>query len=265
VKHDVFVPIDGDVIEVNVSDQKPVKQGELLVRLRNTDLQVQFYDVVGQIQAKTSRLLSVERALHEQKNLSEADRIRLSGEAGELEQELLTLEEERGLLEKKRQMLEVRSPIDGEVMISWDVLKSLPGRPVTTGQMLMSVADPSGDWELELYMRESRSGKIRAARNDTALQEKYPGAGENVTYVLATDPETERSGKIKEIKGGTEVEPEEGTIVRMKVSVDRNDIGNPHPGATVTAKVYCGRRVVGYVWFYEAWEWFQSKVLFRLS
>ncbi len=130
-KRDVFVPVDGDVIKVNVKDRDVVKKDDLLVKLRNTDLEVKFQDVVGQIQVKRSRLLSVERSLFEQRNRSdvrnrdEVERIRLQGEAEELGHELQTLDEQCQLLEKKRELLEIRSPIAGEVMMSWDVQKSL--------------------------------------------------------------------------------------------------------------------------------------------
>ncbi len=270
-KRDVFVPVDGDVIEVQVKDRDKVQKDAPLIRLRNTDLEVKYQDVVGQIQVKRSRLLSVERSLFEQKNRSdlrgrdEVERIRLQGEAEELEQELQTLDEQFQLLRKKRELLEIRSPIEGEVMMSWDVQKSLMYRPVTAGQLLLSVADPKGDWELELYMRESRAGHVRRARADKNLQDRYPGAGKRVMYVLATDPATQRNGEVTEVKESTEIHPEEGHIVKVKVAIDRNEIGDPHPGATVTGGVYCGRRALGYVWFHEAWEWLQTHVFFYLT
>lgn len=271
VKRDVFVPVDGDVIDVKVKDRDFVKEGDLLVKLRNTDLEVKYQDVVGQIQVKRSRLVSVRRALFEQRAKSdlrtrdEVERIRLSGEAEELEQELLTLDEQYRLLAKKRDMLEIRSPITGEVMMSWDVQKSLMYRPVTTGQLLLTVADPKGDWELELHMRESRGGHVRRARADKELQTRYPGAGERVSYVLATDPGTNRNGKVREVKESTEVRETEGNIVKVKVDIERSELGDPHPGATVTGQVYCGRKALGYVWFHEAWEWLQTHVFFYLT
>ncbi len=271
VKRDVFVPVDGDVIDVKVKDRDFVKAGDLLIKLRNTDLEVKYQDIIGQIQVKRSRLVSVRRSLFEQRARSdlrareEIERIRLSGEAEELEQELVTLDEQYQLLTKKRELLEIRSPIAGEVMMSWDVQKSLMYRPVTTGQLLLSVADPKGDWELELYMRESRGGHVRRARADKELQTRYPGAGERVSYVLATDPGSKRSGKVSEVKESTEVREGEGNIVKVKVDIDRSELGDPHPGATVTGQVFCGRKALGYVWFHEAWEWLQTHVFFYLS
>jgi len=264
-KYDVFVAVDGDVIDVLVEDQDLVEEDDVLVTLRNTDLEVEYLDVLGQIDTKTQRRASVLYALTHQKSLDEVERIRLAGEKKELDQELDSLKKQKMLLEKKRGQLVIRAPIAGEVMMSWDVQKSLKRRPVTTGQILMSVADTTKDWELELYMREGRAGHVRRTRSDDRLREKYSGAGEKVTYILATDPGTYRHGEIKDIKGGTELHQEEGHIVKMKVDIDRQEIGNPHPGATVTADVYCGRRAVGYVWFHEAWEWVQANILFYLS
>jgi hypothetical protein len=264
-KKDIFVPVDGDVIAVHVSDQDLVKEGAILVELRNSDLELQYQDVAGQITAKETVYRFKMRALNDDTSLKEVERIRLRGETEELEQQLITLSKEFELLKTKRDKLKIRSPIDGEVMMSWDVQKTLLRRPVTTGQVLMSVADPGSDWELELYMRESRSGHVRRANADKNLRGKYPGAGERVLYVLKTDPGNERQGTIREIAEGTEVHPEEGVIVKMKVDIVREDIGNPHPGATVTAKVYCGRKPLGYVWFHEAWEWFQGNILFYLT
>lgn len=263
-KHDIFVSVDGDVIEVNVRDQQLVKEGDILVKLHNTDLEIQFQDVVGQVQQKRSLYLFKVREVNDNKFREDHERIRVRGEMEELEQQLITLEKEYELLKAKREMLEIRSPIDGEVMMSWDVQKTLLRRPVTTGQVLMSVADPESDWELELYMRESRSGHIRNARADKDLRAKYEGAGERVLYVLKTDPGNERVGTIREIKESTEVRQDE-SIIKMRVDIDRENIGNPHPGATVTAKVYCGRKPLGYVWFHEAWEWFQGNILFYLT
>jgi hypothetical protein len=266
VKRDVFVPITGDVIEVAVRDQAWVDEGDLLVKLRNADLEVGYQDVIGQRQATHERLTAVNRALLNQRGLSESERIGLSTEARELEQQMETLRQKYDLLRKKREMLEIRAPISGEVTIPWDVERTLMGRPVAMGEKLMSVADPKGRWELELEIRESRSGKIRAARNDGQLQQLYP-AGLPVRYILATDPENERLGELRDVKEVVEFDRaglEKVPIVRMKVEIEE-ELDNPHPGSTVTAKVYCGRRAIGYVWFHEAWEWLQSNILFRLS
>ena len=119
-------------------------------------------------------------------------------------------------------------------------------------------------------MRESRVGHVRRARNDERWREIDPEPGEQVpgktvTYILATNPGTDLTGVITEMKDATELHPEEGVINKIKVGIDREAVGNPHPGATVTADVYCGRSSVAYAWFHEAWEWVQAHIVFYLS
>jgi multidrug efflux pump subunit AcrA (membrane-fusion protein) len=271
-KRDVFVPVDGDVIEVLVKDQQTVEAGQPLVKLRSTELEVQYQEVTGQLQQKRERRFAVNLAL--MTKMSEGERARTAGEANELKQEIASLEIQARLLREKRAKLEICSPIDGEVMMAWDVQKTLLRRPVTTGQLLMSVADPNGPWELELEMRESRAGKVRDARRQMLAKRAQAGGaapasdalvpGESVTYVLAKDPEVVRKGQITEIKDITEVLPEKGPINRMKAAIDLQDIGHPHPGATATARVYAGRRALGYVYLHEFWEWIETNVLFYL-
>jgi hypothetical protein len=55
---------------------------------------------------------------------------------------------------------------------------------------------------------------------------------------------------------------DEGNVVRIKVAIDKQDIYDPRPSATVTGKVLCGRRSIGYAWFHEAVEWLQANVFF---
>ena len=46
------------------------------------------------------------------------------------------------------------------------------------GQALMMIADPSGDWELELYMPENRAGHVRSyreANQEEKLEKEYKG------------------------------------------------------------------------------------------
>ncbi len=83
------------------------------------------------------------------------------------------------------------------------------------------------------------------------------------TYILATDPSVEFLGRVKEIHQRAEVRGDEGNTVLIKVAIDEHELPDLRPGATVTAKVYCGRRSIGYVWFHDAIAFVQSRILFR--
>ena len=61
--------------------------------------------------------------------------------------------------------LELHSPIDGQI-VTWDVKNRLEGRPVQKGQALLRVADPEGEWELDLHMPEDHMGFIDRAKEE---------------------------------------------------------------------------------------------------
>ena len=90
-----------------------------------------------------------------------------------------------------------------------------------------------------------------------------------VTYILATEPSVTHKGKIKEIHRSAEVRGEEGNTVLIKVELDKAEMDQLReqqklrPGATVTAKVNCGTRPLGYVMLHDLIEFIQSRVLFR--
>lgn len=85
-----------------------------------------------------------------------------------------------------------------------------------------------------------------------------------VAYILATDPRTTHYGYVEEIHEAGEVHGEEGNTFKMKVAIDKDELNPEHvrTGASVTAKVECGRRAIGFVWFHDLIAFFR-KTWFR--
>ena len=85
-----------------------------------------------------------------------------------------------------------------------------------------------------------------------------------VRYSLATDPGREHRGIIKEVQQVAEVHGDEGSTVTVKVNITEDDLAaeNVRAGAEVSAKVLCGRRPVGFVWFHDLVA-FLEKMWFR--
>ena len=255
VKQNVFVSVPGLVIGVHVEDQQSVEQGQPLVTLENKDLEVQIEDVRGQLQATHEQWSSARDSLSRQGlNLSDDERIRLAGQVKELAKRLASLDKQEKLLKAKLDQLVIKAPMSGQVMLSWDVEESLKNRTVEPGQVLMTIADPEGNWELELYMKETRIGHIDVAHRETP---DLP-----VKYVLATTPGEERDGKVLDIEDITQMHDEEGHTVRVRVGITQSELNEPRPGTTVRGKIKCGRAAIGYTWFHEAWEWVQANILF---
>jgi hypothetical protein len=179
----------------------------------------------------------------------------LQGQLYVLDQQIQSYDDQLKLYMERRKDLVVTSPIDGQV-ITWEVRQKLSRRPLQQGETLMKVADPSGDWQLELHMPENHMGHIFAAQ-------KALGESLEVPYILATEPGTTHYGKVTEIQRSAEVHGEDGNTVLIKVAIDKNDIPQLQPGAGVTAKVDCGRRPLGYVLLHDVFEFIQTRVLFK--
>jgi len=289
---------------LNPEDALEIVAGKLttlLLKLRNTDLDVAIEKVVGDLATTQEEIDSIISRLGE-RGLSDRDRKRLHGEWSTKLEQQRSLEHQLTLHNEKKEKLSVLSPTDGQI-VTWDLRHRLVNRPVKRGDELMEVANTDGRWRLELHMAEDRMGHIARAQNelreklrlsvraklretlgevpDEVLQQQvqekmgqprqqlceFLGEDLNdelkVTFILATDPGTEHVGTVEEIEQNAEVRGEEGNTVLIRVNIDEAELANLRPGASVTAKVYCGRRSIGYCWFHDLIAFIQSRILFR--
>ena len=68
---------------------------------------------------------------------------------------------------------------------------------------------------------------------------------------------------MAEIDLSAEVRGEDGNTVLVKVEIDKEELPHLRPGASVSAKVDCGRAAIGYVYLHPVYEFIQSEILFR--
>lgn len=255
-RREVFANVAGVVTKVHVRHGDAVRSSDErpLLELENPALEERIASLDGQIAATAERARAVQNTLLSEKDLRPAEKDRLRGELAQLQQTTISLKEQRELALHQKQQLRVFSPIDG-VVTTWDVHDRLVSRPVERGQVLLSVADPGSEWELDIRMPEDRMGHILAAQ-------KEHGEDLLVRFILATEPGVTYEGRIKEIHRRAEVHGEVGNSVAVKVAFDRDELPHLRPGATVIAKVVCGNRSLGYVWLHDLWAFVQSRILF---
>lgn len=254
VRRDVFAHTDGVVMDVPVRHEQIVEPEEVLARLSNTEIEVEIADLIGRQRATQERILSLQRVQLDGRRLRVEDQNRLAGELLELREVDQSIERELELLRQKAERLVVRSDMCGQV-VTWDVSRLLLRRPVQKGQLLMTLLDLDGEWELELYMPERRMGHIVQAASRA-------GDGLPVTWLLASHPERVFPGRVVEIHRLAEVRGERGNCVLIRVAIDKAELPELRSETTVTARVHCGRRSVGFVWFHELIETLYAKVLF---
>ena len=255
-RRQVFAGIDGEVIEVLVDHNDPVKKDDVLVRLRNREVEIQLTDIEGQILTTLAEKTRVEGQLSLRRQLEPSERRALEAEQIELKVKHDVLLQKKALQQKRADDLVIRSPIDG-VVVSWDVEKMLRSRPITTGQVVVEIADLHQPLFLELELPEKREGHL----DEFITQQGLLGSGSqlDVTYILATDPDEKLSASLQLDSISMRAEPNEehGAIVKMHAIPDQSSLQklHPRPGAKVIAKIYCGRRPSGFVFLHEIIEW----------
>ncbi len=273
-KKAVFVGVSGSVDKVLVRDKQIVVANQPLIVLKNFELAEELTQLRGQLRV-TSKSLDSKLLQKTGDGLSPQDIIQLNGEVDQLRQQEITLLAQINVREEQEEQLIIRSPIDGQVMLAWDVERSLERRRVEPGQIIMEIADLSKEWELQLFMLEGRMRHITeaSAAAQTANREL------DVTYILETDPGIDFEGTVRYIDDVTRIHGDQGPTVLMRIEIDKlkliggdlgedtpatvsNERGALRPGATVKAKVDCGPCSLSYRWFHEVGAWVQRNVMF---
>jgi multidrug efflux pump subunit AcrA (membrane-fusion protein) len=260
VQHQVFAHVDGEVKDVLVDHGETVTAGQLLVRLQNRDLEIEITSLEGQ-RDETRETINNLNWVTSNSNLAtreqRVENLRATGQLNEAKKRLETLDAQIALQKLNQKRLDVVSPIDGIVM-TWDLKKNLRSRPVMKGNVLVTVADPRGDFEVELLMPEKRMKYL-----DTAMNETKDG-NLKVEYKLKTDPSKTHKGVLtrEAIQARAELDQTEGAIVKLRVKPDSMEGVSRRPGAQLVADVTAGRANAAFVWFHEVIEWIQVNVFF---
>jgi multidrug efflux pump subunit AcrA (membrane-fusion protein) len=256
VRHDVFAPRSGLVDEVLVTHGADVTAGQPLVKLRDPQLELDLKKVSGEMETVSRQLDSV-RATKSSRDVRDAgttDLYRLSASEREFQQQLANLQREQELLIHERDALVVRSPIAGRVL-TWDIGNRLTARPVERGEVLVTVADLSANWQLDLDIPDDRIGHVAAARE--ALQPDLA-----VRFRLHSD-DNPHTGHIRDVSATADVTNDGKTrptpTVRATVAFDKSQLSDAEqrelrPGITAQAEIECGRRSLGYVWLHDVWD-----------
>jgi multidrug efflux pump subunit AcrA (membrane-fusion protein) len=255
-RREIFAPLDGLVVRVPLEHGQMVEPGAVLAEMTNTDLDLDVAALLGRQTTNQERLAALSRALLDNKGgaarLAPADENRLAGEILQLKQEAENIVRELALERDKQRQLTVVAPQRGQV-VTWKVRDLLLQRPVIRGQSLLTLANPDGPWELELYLPERRLVHVQRAIDSL-----------DVAFVLSSHPGSTFRGRVVEIEQAAEVRGDEGNTVLVRVAVNKDELPPLHDQTTVTAKLRCGRTSIGYAWFCDLIETVQTKILFWL-
>jgi hypothetical protein len=272
VRQDIFAKIDGLVTEVAVKHGQDVKKGDLLARMRSVDLESQITELDGQYASTLEEIDTANRQQQMLTNSPQSDPVeveQVTGKLRQLEKTLESLLAQKRLLDEKNDMLTYLSPMDARV-ITWKPNELIGNRTIPKGKRLLELADPSSDWQLEVYMPEAKMGHVVEYFQE--LRKADPNARLEVSFILQTHSAEHLTGTVEEIDTSAEVQGDKGNTVRMIVSFPQEDlmrlVNDPSKelkvGADAKAKINCGQKPVGYVLLHDLIEFIQSRILFRV-
>ncbi len=261
-RRQVFAAVDGVVKSLHVVDGQSVDRGTPLIQLENAELQRNDETIAGQIQTTLQRLASI-KAVRLSGEGNETQSSRMAIEQQQFESELANLRSQHAIIQAQQEDLVVKSPIQGTV-VGWQLEHRLSRRPVSRGNLLLSVVDESGPWELKLQIPDREAGALlESVKQSEALP---------VTFAVATQPDRSYHATLQGVATAARIDERKEAVIDATARVmlrpasqSSTDVFDPEDvkiGADVTARVYCGQRSVLRSWFSDVFDFINRNVMF---
>ncbi|MEO2019756.1 MAG: hypothetical protein ABGZ53_35940 [Fuerstiella sp.] len=119
-------------------------------------------------------------------------------------------------------------------------------RPVQRGQLLLEIVPADSSWQLEISIPDDRMSYVTNARHQSA--ELLP-----IRYVVRSAPERDWTTALTDVDNAVEVHDGQMSC-RATALLTTLPQAKLRPGTTVTARIACGRRSLGFVMFREVIE-----------
>ncbi len=257
----VYAELSGKVVEVKAQHGEQVHKGQELLFVRDLDTQLK----IEQLGIKASFAEQRLAVLNDQ--LSKAgggeERNALVKERINQEYELRKAAAERDILLQgatSPRKAPVLAPLAGK-LVTFDAHDQLVGKTVKPGDPLVRVARVQGPWEVELLIPEGHLAAIREG-----LQRSADGRLE-VQLLLSSQPLRSYKGVLRwSGLGGETTLKDSAAVLPARVEIHDPDLaaqlsGMP-VGLEVRARIHCGTRSLGYVWFSDLIEFVYEHLLF---
>ncbi len=249
----VFAPHAGRVEQIHVNQGSIVKTGDLLATLHNPEMELESTRLQGEI-LTLEKQIEATRSARVQLSSGNSDQAAKAAElsAQELgfEQQLQSRREELSLVKQAMSELQIRSPMDGEIM-TWDPQQTLAGRPVERGQILLDLGDTQGEWVVDVRVTDQSMGHILSAYVQSPGQGNRPQEKLPAEFVLTTRPEETHTAYVESISESVERDEMGQLYLRLVLGFDRQNVSGLRPGATAVPRIHCGRAPLAYVWLHD--------------
>ncbi|MEZ6091486.1 MAG: biotin/lipoyl-binding protein [Pirellulaceae bacterium] len=269
LRDNIIAQADGMVEQLLVSDGDWVGKDQVLLTLSNDELAARIAEVAEELQ-NAKQLLRTNRLQRLKGDFEDpSQRNAHIRESNALQENLESVRRQHELLLEEQAQLVVKSPFAGQVVVP-STAEPLTSRPVEPGQVLLTIVDPQGPWELELKLPGGDRDQLQSALNQIAEtseatnrsiesdQSTDQSSGLETTYILSSHPSQIRTGTIQQIALESKASVDAADTVRLDFDLGTQTEPRdtlPRAGTPVIARVHIGRRSIGYCKLYEFFHW----------
>ncbi len=242
-RHHLFAPESGliKIEDLHLPASGEVSAKQHLLTITNQELTLQLSQQEGKIATLTEEIRSLKNRRPERisersprMTIDQDVSIRLA----QISTQLAGLQKEKKLLEQRIESLKILSPHRG-TLLSWDAEHQLAGRPVTRGQLLLTIGDSEGEWEVLADVAENDLGPLNSAR----AQKVIP-----FTMKLDADSNRKWEGTLTTISPIVLQQTSDEFVLPVTGRLSRKITG-VLPGSRITMRISCGKHPLGYVLF----------------
>lgn len=236
----VFAPADGVVETLSVDNQAVVNVGTELLQIRDEDLELELQRTLGNLQTEKTRLAALQRSRTLQ---TQSDRGLPASEAA-AEQRVQDLTQQLKLLNQHRDRLTLKSTIAGTALRA-NLRDELLSRPVRRGQILFEIVPSDSPWQLELKVPDHLVGYVRESMQETGTL--------RTRFFSRLNPETAMTAELQSVDNYV-LEENQIWYCRGIAAMPDDAVSDLTVGASVTARIHCGRATTAFIVFREVIE-----------
>lgn len=239
----IYAPERGVVDHVHFTNEKPVAKNDLLLTMSNPDIDLELRRIQSDIDTTNAELRSVAARRN---SGGDAD---LSGQEQRLLQRANSLKLELELVASQLKSLQVRAPFGGRVF-RHNPQQELEARPVQRGQLLLEIVPDDNMWHIDLSIPDEVEGYVRDAVQHSDVQRP-------VRYFVRASPDQFRTTSLTGLEDAVRIV--DGQMICLGRAAPGDIPGSGfRPGTSVVARIDCGKRSLGFVWFREIAELWQQ-------
>ena len=259
VRRTIYPQTDGIITEVLIDEREMVTAGQKLMVLENPDLEVGIAVQEFEIQRVREDIAHATNQLSSGRVKDRLERADISQSVSHFMKKIADMQEQLDLMKLKRSYQEILSPINGTV-ITPQPKRRYKDFPVVPNHALLEVVDLDGSWQLELKIPQAKVVYIDRAFIDAQ------GDPLDVEFKIGTNPNLTLKGTIVNILPRAVPSDTGPPEYRAIVDIDQEQLNELEEelrsGAGATAKILCGKRPLGFVCFYQVYDFLRTQVFF---